>query len=135
MKRLATFINSLSIALFVSAVSVVPAFADNFLCPQGTSFSALCGIKGNKEAATSFLGKAIQLAFLFAIIVALFYLIWGGIKWILSGGDKGAVETARATIIAAVIGLIVTFASYFILNLVLGFFNMSLDNITFPTLV
>ena len=48
------------------------------------------------------------------------YLIWGGIEWITSGGDKGKTESARNKITAAVIGLIILAASYAILLLALS---------------
>ena len=79
-------------------------------------------------------GSAITILFVIAIVIALGFLVYGGIKWITSGGDKAAVETARNTIVAAVVGLVVVFLSYFILNLVLGFFNLSLTELKLPTL-
>src|SRR5687767_7616564 len=54
-------------------------------------------------------GNAITILFVLAIIIALGFLIYGGIKWITSGGDKAAVEGARNTIVAAVVGLVVVF--------------------------
>ena len=48
-------------------------------------------------------------------------LIWGGLEWITSGGDKGKVEGARNKITAAVIGLIIVASSFAILQLVLNF--------------
>lgn len=78
------------------------------------------------------LGFVITIAFIIAILVALAFLILGGIKWITSGGDKGGVEAARNQIIAAVVGLIVVFLAFFILNLVLGLFGLSLFNLSLP---
>jgi uncharacterized membrane protein len=61
----------------------------------------------------------INIAFIIAVILVFFYLIWGGIEWITSGGDKGKTESARNKITSAVIGLIVLAASYAILTLTL----------------
>ncbi|HUD44748.1 MAG TPA: pilin, partial [Patescibacteria group bacterium] len=59
------------------------------------------------------------------------YLIWGGIRWILSRGEKEGVNNARQHIINAIIGLIVIFLSYFILNVVTQvFFGTNLQNVT-----
>lgn len=80
------------------------------------------------------LGFVITIAFILAVLIALFFLVWGGIKWITSGGDKGGVEAARNQIIAAVIGLIIVFLAFFILNLVLGLFNLNLFKLELPTL-
>ncbi|PIR64185.1 MAG: hypothetical protein COU64_00515 [Candidatus Pacebacteria bacterium CG10_big_fil_rev_8_21_14_0_10_40_26] len=56
-----------------------------------------------------------------AALLVFMYLIWGGIEWITSGGDKGKTESARNKITAAVLGLIVLAASYAILLIALNF--------------
>lgn len=58
---------------------------------------------------------------LIAALLVFLYLIWGGIEWITSGGDKSKTESARNKITAAIIGLIVLAASYAILQLALNF--------------
>jgi hypothetical protein len=73
-----------------------------------------------------FVNFLISLLFTIAIVISLIFLIWGGIRWILSGGDRMKVEDARITIISAIIGLIVTFASYFLFNLALSYVNLNL---------
>lgn len=77
----------------------------------------------------------INLLFVVAAVVAIIFLIWGGIRWIISGGDKAGVESARNTIIAAVIGLVIVFLTFFILTLVFNFlgfgalFTFNLPNV------
>lgn len=78
------------------------------------------------------IGFVVTIAFIIAVLIALAFLILGGIKWITSGGDKGGVEGARNQIIAAIIGLIIVFLAFFILNLVLGLFGLSLFSLTLP---
>lgn len=101
------------------------------LCPQG-QFSPLCPL--GEDSIGGILGTIITFIFVVAIIIALVFLIYGGLKWVVSGGDKGKVEEARGTIIAAVIGLVVVFLSYLILNFVLSLFGISLSTLAFPTL-
>jgi len=63
-----------------------------------------------------------------AVLLVFFYLIWGGIQWITSGGEKGKTEEARNKITTAVIGLIVLAASYAILKValsILGFTTLT----------
>ncbi|HCR80947.1 MAG: hypothetical protein UY47_C0003G0012 [Parcubacteria group bacterium GW2011_GWB1_49_7] len=78
--------------------------------------------------ATDF-GKLINGVLSFVMVIAallvFLYLIWGGIEWITSGGDKGKTESARNKITSAVIGLIVVAASYAILTLALNFLGFS----------
>lgn len=83
----------------------------------------------------SIVGRVITIAFVLAVIIALAFLVYGGIKWILSGGDKTAVESARNTIVASIVGLVIVFLSYFILSVVLGFFGLNLSNLVLPTVI
>lgn len=102
----------------VSYLSLAPkAFAAGINpCPEG-DFALLCDF-----APSDFVGQLITLLFVLAILAALFYLVWGGFKWLTSGGDKGGVQQAREHIIAAIIGLVIIFLSYFILNILVRFF-------------
>ncbi len=114
-------------------LSVAPlAFAETTIetCPSDSTFAILC--KLNFANVVPFL---VSLIFVVAVIVALFYLIYGGIRWITSGGDKGAVEAARQHIIAAVIGLVIVFLSYFIVSLIMQFFlGTNLGSLTIPSI-
>lgn len=71
------------------------------------------------------IGRLINAILSFVMVIAallvFIYLIWGGIEWITSGGDKGKTENARNKITSAIIGLIVLAASYAILQLALNF--------------
>jgi hypothetical protein len=70
--------------------------------------------------------NSITLLLVSITILSLFFLIFGGIKWITSQGDKSKVESARKTIIYAVVGLALSFMSFFIINVVGGFFGVKL---------
>lgn len=97
-------------------------------------FETVCQLTGLRFG--SVFGQIITFAFIFAIMIALAFLIWGGIKWVTSGGEKGGVEEARNHVIAAVVGLIIVFLSYFIINLVVYFFTgKSLNTIDIPQLL
>jgi hypothetical protein len=60
----------------------------------------------------------ITLLLVVGVLIALIFLIYGGIKWILSGGDKAGVEAARKHIVAAIVGLVIVVAAFFIINVV-----------------
>lgn len=53
------------------------------------------------------------------IVLSLIFLLWGGIRWITSGGDKAKVDSARGTIVAAIVGLIIVILAWVIINAVL----------------
>lgn len=69
-----------------------------------------------------------------AVIIALLYLVYGGIKWITSRGEKTEVEAARNHIIAAIVGLIVVFLAVFIVTIVLGVLGITLGQLEIPKL-
>lgn len=60
----------------------------------------------------------VTLLLVVGIVIAVVFLIYGGIKWILSGGDSKQVEGARNHIVAAIIGLIIVVGAFFILTVV-----------------
>ena len=86
------------------------------------------GLSGSGGKIFSF---GIALFLIVAVILAFGFLIYGGFNWIMSEGDKTKVESARKTIIYAILGLILCFVSFFIvlfLGGILGvdFFKASL---------
>ena len=107
------------------AASALPAFAlppaqSVNPCPPGTTFGKLCNI--NSSNIGGVLSNFVLFLFIVAALIALFFLSWGGIKWILSGGDKAKVDAARSTIVGALIGLALVFGAYFLLNIIFNIF-------------
>ncbi len=59
-----------------------------------------------------------------AFILAFIFLLLGGIRWIVAGGDEKGVAGARGMITAALIGLVIVLVAYAIIRLVEIFFNV-----------
>ena len=124
------------LALIIAAGSYLSFAASAFAgtsvnpCPTASQFGSLCNLSANNIGQV--VGAAVEFILVIAVIIALFFLIWGGVRWITSGGDKAKVESARGTIIAAIIGLVIAFLAFFILSLALSFFGLSLTNLTLP---
>lgn len=79
------------------------------------------GVDGNPLGAVSGLVTLfLNIAFVLAGIILLFFFILGGIGLIGSAGqsDPQKAETAKKTITSAVIGFIVVFVSYWIVKLI-----------------
>jgi hypothetical protein len=53
-------------------------------------------------------------------VVAVIMIIWGGLRYITSGGDSSNVSAAKNTIIYAIIGLVIVALAQFIVRFVLG---------------
>lgn len=70
--------------------------------------------------------------FIFAFIIAIFYLLLGGFNWITSGGDKAKLQAARDEITNALIGLVVVGAGWAMMTLVGDFLGIQFPNLTFP---
>ncbi len=68
--------------------------------------------------------SGISLAIIIAAILTFAYLIWGGIQWITSGGDKGKYEEARNRITAALIGLAIVALAWLLIKVVAYFFGL-----------
>lgn len=74
---------------------------------------------------------AIDLAFVVGVLFFMVSFIIGAIQWITSGGDKGALESARSKITNALIGIIILFALFAVISLISYFFgNIPLINPT-----
>lgn len=50
--------------------------------------------------------------------LALFFLVWGGIMWMTSSGNSERVKKGRDSIVWAILGLVVIFVSYIVINFV-----------------
>lgn len=82
------------------------------------------GLVGNFGINVIHLG--INLLIFAASLLVLFFVLWGGLKWLTSEGDKKKVEEARTTIIYSVIGLVVIILSFLIINVIGAFFKVNL---------
>lgn len=60
-------------------------------------------------------------------------LVWGGLEWLTSGGDKSKYEAARNRITSALIGLAIVSAAWAIMQLVAFFFGINITRLTFPS--
>jgi len=69
---------------------------------------------------------AITASLIIAGIIFFFMLVIGGIQWITAGGDKANAEGARGRITAALIGLVIVFAAFAIVNLLSSVFGINL---------
>lgn len=125
MKRLAqkisTSIAGIAGAMQLATTQVMAQRTQNILGGSGTIEKPT----GFADNVGSLLNAVLSFVMVVAALLVLMYLIWGGIEWITSGGDKGKTESARNKITAAVIGLIVLAAAYAIFMLVIRFLGFS----------
>jgi len=75
----------------------------------------------------------LSLILVIAALAFFFILVIGGIKWILSGGDKTHTEGARNQITAALVGLVIVFSAWAIVKLIDTFFGINILQLDLPT--
>jgi hypothetical protein len=103
-------------------------------CTSLGPFSTLCNLGSDQFGFV--VSTAITIILILTIIISVFYFMYGGIKWIVSRGDKDKIGEARNQIIASLAGLVVVFLAFFVINIVFGFFfpGKSLKDLTLPSL-
>ncbi len=94
---------------------------------SGSQFANLNGI-----TIPGIITFAVTAVLVVAGLIFFFMLIIGGIKWILSGGDKANTEAARNQITAALIGLVIVFAAWAIITLLSNIFGISILQLNLP---
>jgi hypothetical protein len=67
------------------------------------------------------ISRALETLFIIGGILVFIMLVWGGVAWIASGGDKAATQAARDRITSAVVGLAII-ASAVAVTLLLQYF-------------
>ena len=103
-------------ALLLSQASVVLA--------EGTTIDIDPGATANFTL-PNFISAAIQAVIVIAGLLTFAFLVWGGIEWLTSGGDKEKYEAARGRITAAVIGLVIVVSAWAILNVITNFLGLT----------
>lgn len=68
----------------------------------------------------------IQLMILTALILAIFFIIWSGIAWITSEGDKQKLQAARSRLTYSIIGLVIVLAGFLIVSIIGTIFGIKL---------
>lgn len=83
----------------------------------------------------SAVGWLIGLVFIISTLIFFFILVFGGVKWITSGGDEKKVAAARASITSALVGLAIVFSAWAITKLLGTLLGVDLFKLEFKSLV
>ena len=74
----------------------------------------------------SFVSRVFSAIVLVAGLATFMYLIYGGVQWIMSGGDKGKLEEAKGRITNGIIGLAIVASAWAIYLLIDYFFGIGI---------
>jgi hypothetical protein len=116
----------LAVPVMALAMPVMPVMAQDCTGSGGISAGADCS-QGTDQPDNLFgaggIFQTIVNVLLFLIgAVSVIMLIYGGIRYTISGGDSKAVTDAKNTILYAIVGIIVAIMAYAIVNFVIGSF-------------
>ena len=122
MKRLfVTAMLLLGFALPLTVPTATVGAVDVFDACRGAADTAVCKGRGDKIlGADGILANVINLLLTIIGVVAVIMIIVGGIRYTTSGGDSGQINSARDTIIYAVVGLVLAIMAFALVNWVLG---------------
>jgi len=73
--------------------------------------------------------KAVDFSIIMGGITLFAFLVWGGIEYMTSGGDKAKTETAQKRITSAIIGVAIIASGFAVWKLALYFFGIDAPNI------
>lgn len=83
----------------------------------------------------AFLPNLVGLTLLGGSIIFFFVFLMGAIGWITSGGDKQALEGARAKITNGIIGVVLLFVAFAVIGLIETFFDINILTIDIGPLI
>jgi hypothetical protein len=87
---------------------------------QATAGTNACGATTTNTGLTNLAKKVVNIFSIVVGVVAVIMIIYGGFRYITSGGDTGNVGNAKNTLIFAVVGLIIVALAQFIVHYVLN---------------
>lgn len=133
-RRLAKIAAGIGVAASTFYWGALPVLAESVnLCAeqQGFNIAFLCG-----TTLGGLIKTTLNTVLFVAFVIALVFLIIGGIRWIMSAGDKEGAGKARETVTSALIGLAIVIGSWILINIVLTFFGIGggLSGLTSPVL-
>lgn len=130
-KKLKSFLTKLSVA----SLLVMPLMAPVAVSAQPNPQGSLCGGANNlqfgstddcadtavgEERLNGIVATVINVFSVVVGIVAVLMIIYGGFRYITSGGDSGNIGTAKNTILFAIVGLIIVAMAQIIVQFVLS---------------
>ncbi len=136
MKKLKAILVSLPVTSLVFGGVLLATVATTVLQSQSVFAQGVSGgisggastAKGNNqpdnlEGQEGIFKKVTDVLLFLAGAVAVIVLIIGGIRYVISSGDSGQVQSAKNTILYAVVGLVVVIMAYAIVNFVINQFQ------------
>lgn len=68
----------------------------------------------------TFVGNILGAVLGFTGVIFLVLMIYGGFMWMTAGGNENRITAAKKTIVAAVVGIVIVFASFYIVEFIIN---------------
>jgi hypothetical protein len=124
MKKLfIAIISVLALSFLTTAVLPHAGYAqvDVFQACSGNSDTAVCKATGNKLFGPNSIWTNILNTLIYATgAISALMIVIGGLRYTISAGDQGGVNSAKNTILYAVVGLVLSLMGYAIVNFILS---------------
>ena len=110
------FALTLTLSAVLFSLAVLPVLATSL--DTGLNYGTYTGL-GTKDIREGVMA-IVNVLLGFLGIVAIIIILWGGFRWLTSGGNEEKVAEAKKIITAGIIGLIIIFVSYAIATFVIN---------------
>lgn len=107
----------------VAMLTFAPLLANAQLRPNTYDLCTKAGLNCDPQNNTvfGFITTIVQWILGITLGVAVLYLIYGGFRYVTSGGNETSAEVGRKTVMNAIIGIVIIILSYVIVNVVANF--------------
>ena len=109
--------------LALSTLTVAPVGAASDIATQACNVdpsAAICADINNDSQLTTMATNIINTALMIVGVLAVAMIIFSGISYVTSAGDKAKTTKAKNTLIYSIVGLVVAISAYAIVNFVLS---------------
>jgi len=124
MKRIKLLIAVFAVAV-LGAFAFIPVSTAGAIDPLGDVCSQDPGseiCQHQDEDAESLIGTLVNVLLFLVGALAVVMIIWSGIQYVISTGDAGKIAKAKNTLMYSVVGLVIAFISFALVNWVFDLF-------------
>ena len=119
---------NLTVFLFIfvmSATVALPVLAQSDII--GIQYATNFGLNSTQDDVRQQAVDIIKYLMTFLGIIATAIILYGGFQWLTAAGNQDRIESAKKTIIAGIIGLVIILAAFAIVTFVVNITNNSLN--------
>ena len=86
----------------------------------GVNAAYVGGMPGGTESIATLFSTVTSILLFVVGALAVIMVVVGGLRYVISGGNASAVSAAKNTVLYAIVGVVIAFLAYALINFVLG---------------